>query len=90
MPIDTKFERMSAGNQLVGLRVLFPNGSIDQDNRQAAARTIAAIHSIPPIRFLMAAITMNAFLSGTISSSAYLNAAITSAPYLNGTITTDE
>lgn len=84
MAIDRDAERVSAINQLTGLRVLFPNGSIDQDTRQASCRTCLSVLAIPPIVHLDCAITLSPYINATIENNVYIDAAITSKPYIDG------
>ncbi len=85
MAIDREAERVSAINQLTGLRVLFPNGSIDQDNRQAACRTCVSVLAIPPIVMFDCAITLMQAIRATITNEQAIDSPITVDPAINGT-----
>lgn len=87
MAIDTQDERVSAINQFFGLRVLFPNGSIDQNNRQASCRTCTAVLAIPPIIFLDGAIVIDSAISATLSNDSAIDAALFVDPAIDAIIT---
>lgn len=89
MAIDSTDKRVSSINMFVGQRILFPNGAIDQDNRQAACRICVAKLAIPTIVFLDAAITNIAKLSATLALTSKLSAAITNTSKLSGTLSID-
>ena len=80
MAIDTANERLSATNLLIGLRILFPTGSIDQANRQAAARTISAIYSIAPIVFLDSGIDIKPAINATTTIELTIESALSVKP----------
>lgn len=85
MAIDTAAERITATNFLVGLRILFPNGSIDQSNRQASCRTCVAILAIPPIVYLDGPIDIKPAVSATYSISFAIDSALSIKPAITGT-----
>ena len=85
MAIDTAAERITATNFLVGLRILFPTGSIDQSNRQAAARTVSAIFSIPSIVYLDGPIDLRPAVSATYTISFAVDSALSVKPAVTGT-----
>ena len=85
MAIDREPERISAINQLTGLRVLRPNGAIDQDTRQASCRTCLAVLAIPPIIILESAITIVQAISATFTNDIAIDSPIVIDPAINGT-----
>ena len=83
MAIDSAAERISATNQLIGLRVLLPNGSIDQSNRQASARTVTAILAIAPIVFLDSAIDIKPAVNASYAMTAAIDSVLSLKPAVN-------